>query len=144
MIIRPADSLLAGEYELDEFSYSRVDKTQAYPNTPILLTIQANGSFQVTNLPDMVFSTAGSPVKRKLLNAIGSWSIPADTPISKNNGFVPFNGRIIFRFYPNDLFHIPITLNNQLTLRYSQPAILIPFGPGGTYQRLLFVKKITH
>jgi len=110
MIVRPADSILAGEYELDEFSYSRVDETQAYHNTPILLTIRANGSIQVMNLPDMVLSTTGNPVKRQLLNAIGSWSIPADTPTT-SNGFVPFSGNIVFRFKAGDLSQVPVTLS---------------------------------
>jgi hypothetical protein len=67
MIVRPADSLLAGEYELNEFSYSRVDETQAYHNTPIMLTIRANSSIQVKNLPDMVLNTIGKPVKNSFL-----------------------------------------------------------------------------
>jgi hypothetical protein len=41
MIVRPAESLLIGEYELDEFSYSLVDQTKAYPDAPILHIIRA-------------------------------------------------------------------------------------------------------
>jgi len=138
MIVRPADSSLFGEYELDEFSYSHVDETKVYPRTPILLTIHPNGLFQLTNLPDMALGAAGKPMKGQLLNAIGSWSILADTSSSESKGFVPFLGRIAFRFKVGDSSSSLITLCNQLTLRDKQPAILIPVG---AHQKLLFVKK---
>lgn len=137
MIVRPADSLLVGEYELDEFSYSLVDETKAYRNTPILLTLQANGSFQLTNLPDMAISSAGNPVNGQLLNAIGAWSVPADTA-SSSNSFIPFLRMIIFRFKADDSSPSPITMSNELKLRDKQPAIWIPLG---SHKKLLFVKK---
>lgn len=141
MSVRPSDSLLAGEYELDEFSYSLVDEAKAYPNTPILLTISANGSLQFTNLPDMAISTTGKPVKRQLFNGIGSWSVPADAPFSGSKVFIPFSGYIVFRFKAGGLFPTPTTLSYQLRFRDNQPVIWIPVGSPNTNQKLLFVKK---
>jgi hypothetical protein len=132
MIVRPADSLLIGEYELDEFSYSLVDRTKAYPDDPILLTIRANRSFQLTNLPDMVISSTGKPVKRQFYNALGSWSVPADTS---------FSGSILFRFEAGDLFPTSVTVSYPLRYRSKQPAIWMPVGSPNIHQKLLFVKK---
>jgi hypothetical protein len=140
MIVPPADSALAGEYELDEFSYARVDKTDAYHKTAILLTIRTDSSFQVENLPDMVLSATGKEIKKQQLTATGSWSIPpVDT--SQNNGFKPFRANIVFRFEGGVLFDTPVTLINQLLIRNDHPAISVPVGPPDTHQRLLFVKK---
>lgn len=97
-IVRPVDSVLVGKYELDNFSYDRVDETNAYSTKAILLEIHGDGSFQVTNLPDMIMSSNGKPVKRQLINAMGSWSVPVDKrsaisiPIGPPNG----NQRLLF------------------------------------------------
>ena len=140
VIVRPADSSLVGKYELDNFSYDRVDATNAYPIKAILLEMRRDGSFRVANLPDMALGSNGKPKKGQLITAKGVWSIPVDPP-SSNGGFVGFSGNIIFRITEGSVPGSPVSLTNQLTLRGKLPAISIPLGPPNGNQRLLFVKK---
>jgi hypothetical protein len=131
MLVRPLDSLLICNYELDEFSYTRMAKTKLYSSDRVLLAILPDNSFRITDLPDMIIDSSGKPIQGKMYHVKGNWNLMSDSNHLWNIGF---------KYLPDSLFKAAI-YSYPLRYRGNKPAILISREDSGPGNGLLFVKQ---
>jgi hypothetical protein len=132
MIVRPSDSLLVGNYEVDEFSYKRIADTKLYPSTHVLLFVLPDNSFRITNLPGLVFDPFDGPLKGRMFNLRGSWEIEKDTTHSWG---------IEFTYIPDSSFKTGTKFIYPLKYCENKPAIQMYLGNPDSVKGLIFIKQ---
>lgn len=131
VVIKPDNSEIIGNWEVDSFSYELIKKHYAIGNKKVELLFFSNGSFVIKNFPEYEFGGFGEPKNEELLEeASGTWSLYQTKNKWELN--MAFNNQKSFEGY---------SINYFLYLKDEELVIWNFVGDPDLGNRLMFIKK---